>query len=267
MKTTLTKDQITTYREQGFLAIHDVLDPTELEALGHAVDEALVVMGEQRVSGSKDDDVKIDDDYYSKVFTQKLNLWKINETVKSYFLSTDLGRMLCELEGVDGMRVWHDQALIKQPFANATAWHLDNPYWSTYTHHAISIWIALEDATWQNGCMYYLPGTHRTATFDNVTIGKNMNALFDVYGDWKKINSVGVPLKAGSCALHNGLTAHGAGANMTNGTRRAMTCAYIPDGSTFNGQRNILPRAYFESLGEGDLLNNDELNPLVYKAG
>ena len=72
------------------------------------------------------------------------------------------------------------------------------------------------------------------------------------------------PARAGSAVLHNGLTAHGAGANMTPRPRRAMTCAYMPDGSTFNGRRNILPPELFESYTVGDVLNS-EWNPLIWK--
>jgi ectoine hydroxylase-related dioxygenase (phytanoyl-CoA dioxygenase family) len=64
--------------------------------------------------------------------------------------------------------------------------------------------------------------------------------------------------------LHNGLTAHGAGANMTPRPRRAMTCGYMPDGSTFNGTRNVLPQEYFDSLQVGDVLNNQTINPLIW---
>jgi len=77
--------------------------------------------------------------------------------------------MVSRLAGVDGMRVWHDQTLQKMPWANPTAWHLDNPYWSFYSRQAISIWIALDDATLENGCMAYLPGTHATAEFSRNT--------------------------------------------------------------------------------------------------
>jgi hypothetical protein len=45
-----------------------------------------------------------------------------------------------------------------------------------------------------------------------------------------------------------------------------MTCGYMPEGSTFNGQRNILPKEYFESLKPGDVLENDEQNPLLYSS-
>ena len=85
-----------------------------------------------------------------------------------------------------------------------------------------------------------LPGSHKTATYDNVDIGSNIGGLFDAYPQWSALDAVAVEMKAGSCSFHNGLVAHGAGANMTPRYRRAMTCAYMPDGSTFNGQQNIL---------------------------
>ncbi len=75
---------------------------------------------------------------------------------------------------------------------------------------------------------------------------------------------VAVPMKAGSCSFHNGLTIHGANSNMTSGFRRAMTCSYMPDGNVFNGEPNILPEAYLRNLKTGDLLNNDDQNPLIY---
>jgi len=76
---------------------------------------------------------------------------------------------------------------------------------------------------------------------------------------------VAAPCKAGSAVFHNGLVAHAAGVNLTPRPRRAMTCAYMPDGSTFNGQRNILSKAYFETLTVGDVLDNEDENPLIWR--
>jgi hypothetical protein len=109
-------------------------------------------------------------------------------------------------------------------------------------------------------------GDQKSARYQTVDIGKKLGGLFDVYPDWRAINPVAGPCPAGSAVFHNGLTAHGAGANMTNKPRRAMTCAYMPDGSTFNGTPNILPKAYFESLKVGDVLNDDTINPLIWHA-
>ena len=91
-----------------------------------------------------------------------------------------------------------------------------------------------------------------------------MGGLFQLYPQWATLDAVARPMRAGSCSFHNGLLAHGAGANMTPGRRCAMTCAYMPDGEIFNGQANVLPPEYVATLSEGDVLANDEQNPLLY---
>jgi ectoine hydroxylase-related dioxygenase (phytanoyl-CoA dioxygenase family) len=205
-----------------------------------------------------------DADYYQKVFTQRVNLWMDNPRMKDLILDPHIGKMCCELEGIDAIRVWHDQTLIKPPWGNPTGWHLDNPYWSFHSPHAISIWIALDDATCANGCLWFIPGSHKKQSFENVAIGQNYGSLFQVHPEWGKKEAVCAEMKAGSCSFHNGITAHGAGCNNTPYHRRAMTCAFMPDGATFNGQQNVLPKEYFKTLKVGDVLDNDEQNPVVY---
>ena len=262
MNDRITQQQIDFYRENGFLVIEDFLDPGELahwrEVTQEAVDQRLA--SEQRSLSNQTDP----DAYYAQVFTQCLKLAETHAGMHELMHDPRLGRMAATLAGVGGIRIWHDQALFKPPFGNPTGWHLDNPYWSFSSRDSLSIWVALDDATRDNGCLYYLPGTHRTATYQNAGIGQNQADLLKFYPQWREINSVGCPCPAGGTVFHNGLTAHGAGANMTNHPRRAMTCAYMPDGSTFNGTRNILPPAYFQSLKVGDVLNDDTINPLIW---
>jgi phytanoyl-CoA hydroxylase len=111
--------------------------------------------------------------------------------------------------------------------------------------------------------MYFLPRSHKKR-FKEVATNRPMSEIFDINPELGEINPVSAPMRAGSCSFHNGLTAHGAGANMTRGLRRAMTCAFMPDGSTFNGLTNVLPQSYVDTLSVGDLLDNDALNPLIY---
>lgn len=265
MNTDLTQSQIEHYREQGFVVIDDFLTQDELETWREAVDEAVAQRGRLKLVRQEGEKERLEGDtYYDKVFIQRINLWQDNEKMRKLMLDPRLGKMAADLAGVDGIRIWHDQALIKQPWGNPTGWHLDNPYWSFYSRDAISIWVALDDATLENGCLYFLPGTHKLATFDNSRIGENIGDLFTIYKDWANRPSIAAPMKAGSCSFHNGLVAHGAGANMTPGYRRAMTCAYMPDGSTFNGNRNILPQSYISQLAIGDVIADDTYVPLIY---
>src|SRR6478735_9162861 len=269
MKHQLNDKQIQYYQTNGFIVIEDFLSPEELEHWHKAVTTAVKERGGIKIPGKEikigeADGINEDADYFGKVFDQLLNLWQTDEGVKKLMLDERIGKMAAQLAGVDGIRIWHDQALIKRPWANPTAWHLDTPFWSFSDRNAISIWVALDNATLENGCLFFIPGSHKQTNFDKITIGRNMDGIFDVYPQLKNTMPIAAPMKAGSCSFHNGLTVHGAGANMTNGFRRAMTCAYMPDGARFNGIQNILSDEQFSNLSTGDLLNDDAQNPLIY---
>lgn len=261
MKYQLTPEQIASYRDNGFLVVPEFLTREELAVWREAVDDAVARREDRKLA---DDRWHSGDSYYDHVFIQRINLWQDHAGMRHLMLDARLGQVAAELAGVDGIRIWHDQALIKPSWGNATAWHLDTPYWSFFSRDAITIWVALDNVTLENGCLYFIPGTHRLATYDNVGIGENMGDLFKVYPDWGKQKATAVPMEAGSCSFHNGLVAHGAGANMTPGYRRAMTCAYMPDGSTFNGQQNVLSDAQVARLKVGDVLQDEDQNPLIY---
>ncbi|MGZ3874204.1 MAG: phytanoyl-CoA dioxygenase family protein, partial [Mucilaginibacter sp.] len=245
----LNDDQVAAYRENGFLVVEDFLSPAELEHWRETVMNAVRNRKGQKMPGKElktgeDDGINEDAAYYGKVFDQLLNLWQTDKGVKQLMFHERIGEMAARLSGADGIRIWHDQALFKRPWANPTSWHLDTPFWSFSDRRALSIWIALDDATLENGCLFFIPGSSLQTTFENKGIGKNMDGIFEVYPQFIHINSVAAPMKAGSCSFHNGLTIHGANANMTSGFRRAMTCAYMPDGNVYNGIPNVLPESY-----------------------
>ena len=269
MKNQITEGQIDSYQKNGFVIIEDFLSSNELDDWREAVAEAIQEregrkFPDKDVKIGEDDGINEDADYYGKVFDQLLNLWQTNERMKNIMWDERIGQMAAQLSRQDGIRIWHDQTLIKRPWANPTAWHLDTPFWSFDHREALSIWVALDDATLENGCLFFIPGSHKKTTFENPGITKNMDAVFDFYPQFKQSQSVPAVMKAGSCSFHNGLCIHGAHANMTPGFRRAMTCAYMPDGSVFNGQQNVLSDEQVAKLKVGDPLNDDRQNPLIY---
>lgn len=269
MRNQLSEQEINSYRENGFLIVEDFLNSAELEHWRNKIFNSVRERAGIKIPGTNiktggDDGINEDSNYFGKVFDQIINLWQTDEEVKKLILDKRIGKMAAELAGVDGIRPWHDQALFKKPWANPTAWHLDSPFWSFTDRRALSIWIALDDATIENGCLFFIPGSHKETNFDNYGIGKNMDAIFDHYPKFKTVESVPSILKAGGCSFHNGLCIHGAGPNMTSKPRRAMTCAFMPDGNSFNGVQNILSDEYISSLRNGDLLNNENQNPLIY---
>lgn len=254
MKTTLKKSEIDGYRENGFLMIDDFLTPDELERWRSVVTEAVACRTPPPPNN----------EYYDNVFKQRVNLWQESPAVRDLVLDPRLGKLAADLEQLEGVRLCHDQSLFKEPWANATTWHVDNPFWQFYSRQATSMWLALDDVTIQNGCMYFLPGTHKKTRFEAVRITANMNRLFEHYPEWATIDPVPAVMPAGSCSFHNALLAHSAGPNMTTSSRRAMVIIFMPDGATFNGQQNTYPPEVFAKLKVGDVLCDETLNPLLY---
>jgi phytanoyl-CoA hydroxylase len=261
MRHQLTAEEITSYQTNGFVVIDDFLTEDELGQWRDAVDDAVAERGDNKLPGETGKGFTGSN---NAVFKQRIQLWMDNEKVERLMLDARIGQMAAELEGVDGIRIWHDQTLIKMPWGNPTSWHQDNTKWSFTSNHSISIWIALDDATPHNGCLYFLPGSHRER-YGDVATAKPMSEIFERNPRLQEVDPVAAPMKAGSCSFHNGLTVHGAGANMTRGLRRAMTCAFMPDGETYNGNKNVLPQSYVDTLAVGDVIDNDELVPLIYK--
>lgn len=264
MRTDLADDAIATYRRDGFLVIRDFLAKGELRGLTDAIEATVSRMGRERVAGNPD--LLETEGYRDEVVTQRVNVWKLDATVRRHVLDRDLGRMLCALAGIDGIRLWHDQTFFKPPWGGATAFHLDLPNWSFSSPEGIQIWIALDDATLRNGCLHYLPGSHRVTRGDRTArLRGTMDAIFEIYPELASIEAVPAEVPAGGAVVHSGLTVHGAGTNMTPRWRRAMTCQYMPDGARFNGNPCILTRSQLSVLKAGDPLDDEATNPLVWR--
>ena len=135
MKCDVTSDQIERYRQDGFVVIDNFLTSSELAEWRSAVEEAIeerdgLKIPETNIKTGYDDGINPDTDYYANVFDQLINLWQTNSRVRKVMMSPELGKVATLLSGAHGIRIWHDQALFKRPWANPTALHLDVPYWS-----------------------------------------------------------------------------------------------------------------------------------------
>lgn len=231
----LTDDHIRHYREKGFVLLPDVLDDDELTDLRQAYDEAnALILGAKQHTSSLDPS-------YERIFVQKVNLWTVHDGIKRHVLSPKLGSIANRLTGKP-VRIWHDHALTKMPGdSRATAWHQDLPYWPMTETGALSCWTALEDVDETNGCMQFIPGSHRFGRFRGVDFNADEN-LFTLLPD-KSAHDL-TPfvgrMRAGSCTFHDALTFHYASPNTTDRPRRAMVTAYMPDGTTFNGARHVV---------------------------
>src|SRR4051795_10340201 len=222
----LAPELIEEFREKGFVVVPDLLSGEELDRYGAAVTTAV-----QRRTA--DDDRALEEKSpYQQSFQQCMNLWEDFPDVRPLTFHPRLGQTAAELLGVDGVRLWHDQALYKQAGGRVTDPHQDHPYWPIKETASVTAWIPFDGSTMASGAMAYLPGSH------TVGLRKFVNIFFgephDILGDPEVagIEPVFVEVPKGSVAFHHGLTVHLANANTTDTDRAVHTIIYFPDGST-----------------------------------
>ena len=266
MLTELTERQIRSYDETGFLVLSGFLDATELRRWRVAVDDGVASLVGNANPELRVFDNQNRDDFYKDVFVQCVNMWKGNEKVRELVLDERIGKLAADLVGADGVRLYHDHALVKRPWANPTNWHIDNPSDPYFSHQSTMLWIALDDATRQNGCLYFLPGSHNSSRFERVPAlsETQIDALFEHYPEWRDIEPVAVEVDAGDALFISGMVAHAAGPNMSRGLRRAFAILFMPEGATFNGRQSALPESVFSRLEFGDVVADDEHLPVLF---
>jgi ectoine hydroxylase-related dioxygenase (phytanoyl-CoA dioxygenase family) len=250
----LTDEQIARYQRDGFIQINNLLSGAELSRLRDAVAAAV----EQEKTPPRDGVAKSP---YEQIFIQKVNLWRRHPVVAEYVLSRRLGAMAARLSGFP-VRVWHDQALFKEPREGAkTPWHQDAVYWPLREKaEQISIWIALKDATINNGCMSFVPGSHKAGVLEYIRLANPQNLFDFAPEEFKHRKPVTIELPAGSCTFHNGLTFHYAGPNKSDAMREAFAIIYMPDGTHYDGAEHIVTDQ--QGFAVGDVLDG-ELFPIV----
>lgn len=229
----LDQDAIDAYRRDGFCVVEEVFEGAGLDALRAAVNAAV----EAEDTGT----TAADKDFYERLFDQKVDIRRRHPAVAEAADLTRLGALAAALEG-HAMRVWHDQALYKRPGlgANDTPWHQDAVYWPHRDRwRQTTIWIALEEATEENGCMSFVPGSHALGPLDPVPL-EDPTDLFAAAPAMRGAAPEPRPLRAGSATFHNGLTWHAAGANRTDRTRKAFAVIFMPDETIYTGVPHVV---------------------------
>jgi ectoine hydroxylase-related dioxygenase (phytanoyl-CoA dioxygenase family) len=236
----LSDEQVEFYRRNGFVQLNDVITGETLGRFRDAVAAAVdAETGRGRQGEASAAEPARPRGTYESIFIQKVNLWERHAAVRAFTLSRRLGNLAARLSGRPA-RLWHDQALFKEPRTGSrTPWHQDTHYWPhVQKRDQLSIWVALRDATVQNGCMSFLPQTHHIVDIPAVNLG-NPQEVREIDPRLKGIKPVTCELRAGSCTFHNGLAFHYAGPNKTDGMREAFAILYMPVGTTYSGAGHV----------------------------
>lgn len=244
--------------EHGHVTVRGLLSRAEVIAYRGAIHRA-----RSRVAALVPTDEE--GDAYARAFAQHMNLWRVDADVAQFSLSPRLGEVAAQLLGVPRVRIYHDQALFKQPHGGGTPWHQDKHYWPIDAE-MLTLWLPLVDLEPEMGELRFARGTHRAGPLSDQPISARSEADLDALVRARGYQVVGTgPMRAGDASFHLAWTLHGAAPNRTAREREVMTVIWLPDGARVvppsnRGQEADLA-TWLPRLAPGDLAAS-MMNPL-----
>lgn len=209
-----------------------------------------------------------DRDTYGKAFLQAHNLWTRNELIKQFVFSARFSAVAAQLMGCSGVRLYHDQALFKEPGGGHTPWHQDQAYWPLDTNDTITMWMPLVDVPAEVGSMTFASGSQQRGDLGRFIIGDESEAKFG-----ELVEQLGLPttthgvMRAGDATFHRGWTLHRAPANPTGLLRSVMTIIWFADGTRvgvdIGGARFFDHKFWLAGIPPGEPAAGP-LNPLLW---
>lgn len=269
----LTDEQIREFDENGFLKGGVVLSDEEVERLREDLDLVIAgksvkkpVLNRNMLDGSADYGMTISN---RETVIQIVNIWMASEAFFQHACNRTICEEVAQLCRTDTLRIWHDQVQYKPPVTGGpTNWHQDHPLWPIIQPaDLVSAWVALDDATIENGCMWMVPGSHKwgnqqkylASTPDFMPYHKEPHLL----PEGASIQAVPFEIKKGQVGYHHSLTWHGSPHNRSDRKRRAIAVHYMPGHTRFvpTGKH---PMEAHVKVAAGEILAGDEF-PVTYQ--
>jgi ectoine hydroxylase-related dioxygenase (phytanoyl-CoA dioxygenase family) len=263
LSSTITIDaaQTDAFQQNGHTLVRNILNADEVAAYRDVINEAAYKYNTEKR--------KLEErDTYGKAFLQIMNLWEVDEAVKKFTLAKRFAKIAADLLGVEHVRLYHDQALYKEPGGGFTPWHQDQYYWPLSTRNTITMWMPLIDIDVDMGMLTFASGSHISGSVKNVAISDESESALNNY-----IQQQGYAItraetmNAGDATWHYGWTLHNAPGNNSDKTREVITVIYFADGATvtepINEHQEADRKRWLDSLQPGALAAS-KLNPLVF---
>jgi len=228
----LTEEQLAFWEENGYLAGIEILTAGQVEALRAELRGLMdpdhpgqLLYHEFHMNESGDPE---------NVLFHALGAWRIAPGFHDLLWNPAFTVPARQLLG-GPVRFWHDQLFCKPArHGGVVAWHQDYSYWTrTQPMAHLTCWIGLDASTRENGCLQYIPGSHRWTLLPITGLAGNMDAINAVLTDEQREqfkHPVAIEMKAGQGSFHHPLMVHGSGKNTTDRPRRATVINAFRDG-------------------------------------
>ena len=246
------------FNENGFVVAENLLSSSEISHYKKVIEDAVKYRKrfDKRELPEKSE--------YEQSLMQCQNLWEDFPEIRKLAFNQRIAATAAKLLGVKRLRIWHDQALVKESGGRETAIHHAQAYWPIKETNTITAWIPLVSVSERNGQMGFFSGSHKTKDikFVNIFKGKvtqqELEKLPQVVGKEPEY----IKLKAGDVSFHHGLTFHTAKPNKTKKDRPVFTVIFFADGSTRRDDQFhfSVDRA---GIGVGEIIDSD-VTPLAF---
>jgi ectoine hydroxylase-related dioxygenase (phytanoyl-CoA dioxygenase family) len=237
----LAPEQINFYRENGYVAGVRLLTDEQVEALKQELDvvtdpqyEGRSLFYEYNSNESSDPDT---------ILFHALGAWRVKPALHDALWNPRFVMPAAQL--LNGpVRFWHDQIFYKPSYhGGVVAWHQDYSYWTrTIPMAHLSCWIGLDDSTVENGCLHYVPRSHKWNLLPVTGLANDMNSIQSVLSEEQQAEFKPVPieLKRGEASFHHPLMVHGSFENKTERPRRAVVLNVFVDGVVSGSDQPLL---------------------------
>lgn len=236
----LTEEQIAAFHETGFLAVAQVAAPKEVALMRDLYDD-LFAQRAGHDTGDHFDLAGTDEEGVAPRLTQILNPSRYAPAFAGLKCTERALAMATQLLG-PGTEAQGDHAILKPAgMGAATPWHQDESYWNPeMAYNALSVWMPLQEATVANGCMQFIPGSHRLEVLPHHPINHDPRIHgLEVDRTIDASRAVACPIPAGGATFHLSRTLHFTGENRTDQPRRAYIMMFGTPPVPYNGERRF----------------------------
>lgn len=229
----LTDEQIQFFNENGYLSNIRLLDEEQINALNAELEQVTnanhpgnALFHEFHSNESTNPDT---------VLFHALGHWRITPGFHDVLWNPAFLIAASQLLGNKAVRFWHDQLFSKPAqHGGVVAWHQDYSYWTrSVPMQHLTCWVALDDVSIENGCLLYIPKSHKWGLLDKPELAGDMNGIMDYLSDEQKneFKPVAIEMKKGYGTFHHPLLLHGSRENKSNNSRRAFVLNVFADGT------------------------------------
>ncbi|MEU8540504.1 phytanoyl-CoA dioxygenase family protein [Streptomyces sp. NPDC048717] len=220
------------FRRDGVVRWDHVLTPEQVKELQGSVERAFFD-GDRPAEGVRDLSERRGRPL-DLALLQKVNLWQSDPACEAQVRRSDLYRRVERLLG-GPVRLFRDHSFYKpagKGDRSRLVLHQDNRYWHLDPAEAVTVWMALDDATLDNGCVRYVLGSHHWGRVAH-TRPEEGSVLVEAHSEQE---TVAYPVPAGSALVHHANILHGSGPNLTDGPRRAYALVFVRADATVRGE-------------------------------